>query len=493
MDQGRKKRIPAYKEKGGQSIYFVLWATFSLFAFLILLVTGISYRVVMERSYQFELLNTVTEKGNEISRALDEEMPPAYAGDYSAYIRFLAQDHDVTIFVLSDEGVVLYPTESVDLPETEEINRFDEKTKQLKARLMASNHQYATYVDISGDYVYGKKIVDAAGVETYLYVSKSANLVQSIVTRISERMLLVAGFIFILSFAISSGISGLIIKPITKMTESAKRLAQGDFEVDFQGDAFGSEMDELAQTLNFARDEIFKADRMQKELIANVSHDFKTPLTMIKAYASMIIEISGNDPEKRNRHAQVIIDETDRLTSLVTDVLDISKIRAGINELKLAETDVSVQVKEVLEKFRYLAETQGYVFETQIEDGLVTRADGVKIGQVLYNLIGNAVNYTGEDKKVRVCLKSEGEGCFRFSVQDTGKGIKQDEIQTIWDRYYRSSEMHKRPVQGTGLGLSIVKTILEKHAFDFGVESEEGKGSTFYVVFPSIVKPKKKK
>ena len=116
---------------------------------------------------------------------------------------------------------------------------------------------------------------------------------------------------------------------------------------------------------------------------------------------------------------------------------------------------------------------------------MYTVADKVKIGQALYNLIGNAVNYTGEDKQVFVSLKRDGE-FFRFAVTDTGKGIKPEELDDIWDRYYRSSESHKRPVQGTGLGLSIVKTVLEKHAFRFGVDSEVGKGSTFFVLFPLV-------
>ena len=121
---------------------------------------------------------------------------------------------------------------------------------------------------------------------------------------------------------------------------------------------------------------------------------------------------------------------------------------------------------------------------TEIEEGLFTCGDEMKLGQVLYNLIGNAVNYTGDDQMVYVRLKQDTDTTFRFSVTDTGKGIKAEEIPEIWNRYYRSAETHKRPVRGTGLGLSIVKTILERHNFVFGVESEVGKGSTFYVVFP---------
>ena len=296
--------------------------------------------------------------------------------------------------------------------------------------------------------------------------------------------MLVAIFTFVLSFAVSSALSAWLIKPISEMTAKAVRLAGGDFNVDFHGADYGKEMVDLADTLNYARDELSKADQMQKQLIANVSHDFKTPLTMIKGYASMIIEISGDNKEKREKHAQIIVDEADRLASLVNDVLALSKMRAGLEALKLTDIDMSAYLHEILGRFDYLKETQGYQFTLDIEDGLYTRGDELKLGQVLYNLIGNAVNYTGEDKRVYVSLRKTHEHTFRFSVKDTGAGIKPEEIGEIWRRYYRSSETHKRPVKGTGLGLSIVKTVLDQHRFICGVESEPGQGSLFYVDFP---------
>ena len=223
---------------------------------------------------------------------------------------------------------------------------------------------------------------------------------------------------------------------------------------------------------------------MQKELIANVSHDFKTPLTMIKAYASMIREISGENKQKRDAHAKVIIDECDRLTMLVSDLLDLSKLRAGVDgEENRTVFDLSEAVRSVAERFYYLRDTGGYVIETEVEDGLFTRANKERIAQVFYNLIGNAVNYTGEDKRVRVRLYRKGENA-RFEVIDTGKGIPADELGTIWDRYYRSASSHKRPVSGTGLGLSIVKNILLRYGCPFGVVSEPGKGSCFWAEFP---------
>ena len=130
---------------------------------------------------------------------------------------------------------------------------------------------------------------------------------------------------------------------------------------------------------------------------------------------------------------------------------------------------------------------QGYTFMIDIDSDLYTCADEEKIGQVLYNLISNAVNYTGEDKTVYVSLKYEPERRrIKFKVRDTGKGISKEDLPAIWDRYYRVKENHARPVKGTGLGLAIVKTILEKHAFDFGADSELGKGSEFWVDFPEV-------
>ena len=154
-----------------------------------------------------------------------------------------------------------------------------------------------------------------------------------------------------------------------------------------------------------------------------------------------------------------------------------------MDTLKLRVFDLSEIVDTVLERFGYLTETQGYTIVRDIAPSLCTEADVEKIEQVVYNLVGNAVNYTGEDKKITVALREEGNR-IRFSVSDTGRGIAPEERETIWDRYYRSTDSHKRPIKGTGLGLSIVKTILVKHRFEYGVDSEVGKGSTFYVLFP---------
>ena len=173
-----------------------------------------------------------------------------------------------------------------------------------------------------------------------------------------------------------------------------------------------------------------KSEDFQHEILANVTHDLKTPLTMIKAYASMIKEISGDNPEKREKHLQVIIDEADRLTGLVNDVLSVSKLQANMTELKLKVFNLTELVYGIINKFGYLQEAQGYSFMLDIEQNLYTRADAEKISQVVYNLLGNAANYTGEDKTVYISLKSSLDGKrVRF-----GKGHRQGNCHKGYSR-----------------------------------------------------------
>ncbi len=492
LNSGEKKSsvprsVRARRGQQSASIYFLLWTIFSVFALVVVLLFGFSQQALLKRTYKDEAAREIADKGVKIRQAVLVGPPEAFGkNNYNGYIRFLSTTYSVNVVILDGEGNLLFPIDpnlDRDDPDYKDHYDYSEEIALLLEGLEENKTDEVVY-EGEDEYVYGAEIRFLGDTEMYLYVGKSLELMHSAMTHMSVRTVLLAIFVLILTFALSSAVAGWVVAPITEMTKKARQLAQGDFSVDFHGNDYGTEMVQLADSLNFARDELSKTDRMQKDLIANVSHDFKTPLTMIKGYASMIMEISGNNPEKRNKHAQIIVDEADRLASLVSDVLDLSKISAGITQLDMKKIDVSAYLQVILERFAYLKDTQDYVFVTDIDEGLLAEADESKIGQALYNLIGNAVNYTGEDKTVYVSLKKESEEAFRFSVRDTGSGIKSEELADIWDRYYRSSQAHKRPVQGTGLGLSIVKTVLQCHGFYFGVESEVGKGSTFYVVFP---------
>ena len=492
MKKGQRKELKLARKQRKTSMFFVVWAAFALLSLLLLAVFSVTHRVVMKNTYEKEAVRALGDKGKRVNRDLREAPPDVFQNNYDGFIRYLSSREGILICILDEQGKVLMPLEqNVDPSAPVFGESFDFPTEIVKmkeelARVGASEeNQKSVLYAVDGGYVYGSVLpaYDASGKPTYLYAFESVELVRAVEDTMNVRMLWTAVFVFILSFAVSSAISGALIRPLDEISVKAKRLAKGDFDVDFSGEDYFEEMEALSASLNFAKDELSKTDRMQRELIANVSHDFKTPLTMIKAYAEMIIEVAGDDKAKREKSARVIMEEADRLASLVSDVLDLSKIRSGIQALEMQTFDLSAYLEEMLARFGYLTETQGYCLDEQIEQGLFTHADKMKIGQVLYNLIGNAVNYTGDDKKVKVVLERK-ENCIRFAVSDTGAGIAEDELAGIWDRYYRSSEAHKRPVRGTGLGLSIVKTILERHQFIFGVDSVLGQGSTFYVLFP---------
>lgn len=325
-----------------------------------------------------------------------------------------------------------------------------------------------------------------SGAPHYLFVTYSVAIMQRTILNLQLYLLIIGAAVFAVAVLISLAFSQKLTSGMKTMSDTAVLLAKGNYDITFTNADY-KEMAQLSDTLNYVRDEVKKSGDFQHEILANVTHDLKTPLTMIKAYASMIKEISGDNPEKREKHLQVIIDEADRLTGLVNDVLSVSKLQSNLTELKLKVFNLTELVYGIINKFGYLQETQGYSFMLDIEQNLYTRADEEKIRQVIYNLLGNAANYTGADKTVFISLKSGMDGKrIRFSVKDTGKGISKDDLPEIWNRYYRVKETHNRPVKGTGLGLNIVKAILENHSFDFGVESELQKGSTFWVDFPCV-------
>jgi signal transduction histidine kinase len=270
------------------------------------------------------------------------------------------------------------------------------------------------------------------------------------------------------------------------MSAVAERWAKGDETVLFNGGSY-TEMHELANALNKAKTEINKSGKLQRDLMANVSHDLKTPLTMIKAYAEMIRDISGENKEKRDKHTQVIIDESDRLALLVNDILSLSKLQSQSDAPEHKIVNLSDLVETIILRFDGVVLEKGYVIERHIDKGVYVFVDEKKIEEVVYNLIGNAVNYTGDDKTVKVFL-SKKDNVATLEIIDSGVGISDDKIDTIWERYLRYSETHHRAVKGTGLGLSIVKAILEAHNLEYGVVSKEGLGSNFYVVFNVLSK-----
>ncbi len=470
----KKARKKHTRVQAKASLNLILWLTFSLFSLFLIVLYAVVYNVLLNKRSREEISENVRNAGYQIAASLNGSI--GSWNQINTVMLSVTNEYSVSAYLFASDGSFVYPSE-ISEDDAQIMQLVIERMREItddrkKAAIFSSNSGYAIACSL-----------ELGGKDYYLYVSSSFAFMNEITHSMQWFSVIIAIFAVALGFVVSGFVSMVIAKPVCEVTEKAKELAKGDYDVKFNGDYFCTEVADLAQALNYSEEEISKADKLQKELIANVSHDFKTPLTMIKAYASMIQEISGDDPEKRQKHAQIIIDEADRLAMLVGDLLDLSKMQSGIEGFELTVFNLSEDIYRVARRFDYLSETQGYVIATEIEEDLYTYASKSRVEQVLYNLIGNAVNYTGEDKKIVVRLLKR-EDCSHFEVLDSGKGIAKEELDDIWERYYRSSESHKRPINGTGLGLSIVKTILKKHNIRFGVQSELGKGSCFWVDFP---------
>lgn len=324
----------------------------------------------------------------------------------------------------------------------------------------------------------GSLLFDKDGhVSAYMLINATLEPVGSTVEILKKQFIIVTGILVLIGIALSVIISKSIAEPIINITKSADRLAKGDYSAEFDGGNY-KELQQLANTLNYASTEISKVDMMQRDLIANVSHDLRTPLTMVKAYAEMIRDLSGNNPAKREEHLNIIIEETDRLALLVSDMLDLSKLENGNLKLNCSEMNVTAKIREIVDRYRGVSEKNGYTITFTPDDEVTVSCDIVKIEQVIYNLLNNAINYTGDDKKVFIRQINE-KNYVKIEVTDTGDGISEENIKLIFDKYYRSKN-HKREVVGTGLGLSIVKAVLKLHNYPYGVQSTLGEGSTFW-------------
>lgn len=471
MGGGKRKR---QRQSAGIGLSFLLWFAFSMFALMVVVVFVVVQNSLVTMQYRERTRLYLEETG--------ETMVSEIGGSHDLTalgwrLLDLANENGLTVHLFYEDGESVFTLAGVQQADFSDLAAYLREKRDEGA---LSNFLLS---EADGVTVYAHA-VEVEGRPAFLYLAAPTEMHYSMDAGLRWISLVTALAAVVLAFVVSGIVTPFITRPLTEVTARAKEMARGNYQINFRKDYYCAEIDELSEALEYARTEISRADVMQKELIANVSHDFKTPLTMIKAYASMIREISGDNKQKRDAHAKVIIDECDRLTLLVSDLLDLSKLRAGLVKEERAAFDLSEEVRAVAERFSYLRETEGLAIEEEIADGLFVTADKDRIAQVLYNLIGNAVNYTGEDdKRIRIRLYVKGKYA-RFEVIDTGKGIPADEVDTIWDRYYRSGKTHKRPVSGTGLGLSIVKSILLQHDFPFGVISEEGKGSCFWVEFP---------
>ena len=386
---------------------------------------------------------------------------------------------------------------------TQELNRVIDSVEKeidnpdLFLLLMYIQVEYDIMVSLTQDFVPppqpGRQIIVRRGPLTYDTITETREFalqngqtisltfhalvapVNATVTTLRVQLYIVTGVVIILAVFLAAIIAKKISKPIEDISRSAKTLAKGDYDTRFSGSGY-REIVELSDTLNTTAVELGRVAGLRRELLANVSHDLRTPLSLIYSYAEMMNDFPDEiTPDQTN----VIVQETRRLASLVNDVLDMSKLESEMERIDCERFSITKSISETTERVGELLKNDGFKILFLHDREAYVDADEAKISRAFYNLLINAVNYSDESKTITVTQEAQ-EDRVRISVTDSGEGVSQEDLPLIWERYYRNVKNHKRATHGSGLGLSIVKKIVELHGGSCGVSSELGKGSTFW-------------
>ncbi len=470
-------KVPApRRQKKKKPLKIYVWIYFMVLVICILLLLWVFQYFFLPKYYRAAKIREVTASANSLIEHFGND-------DIQSYARKVTFNQNMFILITDSAGgdiVLENNMGNYSFFSNDKNGNFGKTLYQLRQQVEEEQVNITKIVrsdEFDLDEIFYCSSFQSGGETYYIYAEAPIEPIDSTVSIIREQLIYISVILFELAFIATVLISRQISRPIEDITETAKKFGEGDYDVEFKAEGY-REIEELAGVLDKARGEVKKVTDLKKELIANISHDLRTPLTMVKAYAEMIRDLSGNNPEKREKHCQIIIDEADRLSNLVNSILELSKLESGTMELTLSSYSVNEQIESVLTRYTLMIEQDGYDISYIPDEERFIRADHDKLGQVLYNFINNAINYSGDEKHIKI-RQINKPNVVRIEVEDNGQGIPKDKLSEVFDRYYRGGKV-KRETVGTGLGLSICQEILKKHNFAFGVQSEEGKGSTFW-------------
>lgn len=325
------------------------------------------------------------------------------------------------------------------------------------------------------------KFININNTTYFLILDARLAPVDPAVATLKQQLLFISVIVVCLSIVVALLIANVISKPIKEMNDSAHLLGQGKRDIKFAGRGY-KEIVELNNTLNYAVEELKKTDELQKELLANISHDLRTPLTLIAGYAELMKDIpEENTPENIN----LIVDECNRLNLLVNDLLNLSRLQSKTEVFNFEEVNLTKLIDSIVLRNQKFVQNQAFNINFKFDNEVIVKVDVKKIEQVIYNFIVNAMNYSGDSKQIDI-IQEVSDDTVKIIVKDYGIGIKEEDLPLIWNRYYRVDKTHKRSSSGTGLGLAIVKEILEQHDFKYGVNSIYSSGSEFYFIVKII-------
>ncbi len=455
--------------------------------------------LLLEPMYERYKIATVRRAGDAIVSALQS----ADSSDLNEKIYEVSAQNDTCVRILSGNsdvmtgnmGCALYRMDTSELIEQYNLAKANDNSYLsttvtgfgLAGGVSGPGGIFNSHDDLMKNITLTRIIEDADGAQAtvmvYTGLSPVNATMQTLRMQILYISLIVAAAMILLVYLMNKHIA----TPLLRINDAARTLPQGTYDAPASAAEY-REAEELNTTLSQAAVDIQKADKAKRDLIANVSHDLRTPLTMISGYGEMMRDLPG---EKTDENIQVIIDESHRLTYLVNDLLDLSKLEENKIKLNCSLFDLSALAERELRKYDVYRVSDGFEITSECTPGLIVNADAARIEQVFNNFVINAINYSGNSRKIEVRVFRK-ENMAHLEVQDHGEGIPADKQKDIWDRYYKVDKEHVRRVNSSGIGLSIAHQVLELHQARYGVISKENEGSTFWFELPIAEETKQK-
>jgi len=326
-------------------------------------------------------------------------------------------------------------------------------------------------------------------------LSQPRQILASLFTEISIGILATGGVALLVSVGVGLLIARSVAEPLQRITMATEEIARGDYEEELQITS-PEEIGRLATSFNAMAREVQASRQAQRDFIANVSHDLKTPLTSIQGFSQAILDNTAADEASRRRAAQIIYEEADRMTRLVNDLLDLARIEAGQVVMARQPVDLPELLQDCAEKASLRAQQGQVTLRVESDDGLIATGDRDRLAQVIGNLLDNALKHTPPGGTISLSAHSmtteparpreEPRRVVQISVTDTGQGIPPEDLSRIFERFYRGDKSRAKDGKGAGLGLAIAQEIISAHGGHIGVESVVGLGTKFTITLPQL-------
>jgi signal transduction histidine kinase len=289
----------------------------------------------------------------------------------------------------------------------------------------------------------------------------------------------------VLGVLLAITIASSVARPLGKLADAAEAISHGDYDQQIVAEG-PKEVQSVAASFNSMAGQVKAAQQAQREFVANVSHDLKTPITSIQGWSQSLVDGTASNEAEIGRAARIIHNETNRMARMVSQLLDLARIESGQMELTLEPVDLRQILTDVHHNLGVQAEERGVHLTLDLAPVPPIMGDHDRLMQVFSNLVDNGLAHTPNGGRVHLSVRPHGDRALEASVQDTGEGIAPEELSRIFERFYQvdKSRSRTRARRGSGLGLSIVRELVEAHGGRISARSEAGSGSLFVVRLP---------